>query len=399
MAKVPKLQRPSDFAAMPAPVPEQEQQMFHDQIDMQIEGEQELPSFEKRIALFSEEQQAPPLPTSEIPKKPIQTGKERPSFVAPLKNTEARQGQKVVFEVRVDGRPEPIVKWYREDALIETSPDYEITSSNGVHRLTIHEVFPEDSGKFTCIATNADGTTTTESRLHVEAAPEPMEVTPAPRAPVYAPPPPVTPTKAAPPEVAPKPAQKAPLWQPPPPPVPPANIPPSFVQRLNDVRLVEGTNTKLECRVLGKPFPQVSWKKDGMPVYEGPRHKMINDERTGRCTLLISKSFSDDEGEYTCTATNPAGEVSTTARLLPEGPRFKEVPTDVQPSPVQEMVLAADQAAPRAEKDREFYIPPGNGSWTVEPSRDLLQNLRMNQCPMKEESAKLISKFPHLRDV
>ncbi len=88
------------------------------------------------------------------------------------------------------------------------------------------------------------------------------------------------------------------------------------------------------------------------------RHKVIVDERTGRCTLLISKSFSDDEGQYTCTATNQAGEVSTSARLLPEGPRIKEAPAEAKPSPVQEMVIAADKAMSPAEREREFYIPP-----------------------------------------
>ena len=34
--------------------------------------------------------------------------------------------------------------------------------------LVIAEVFPEDSGIFKCVATNAEGTTTTESRLEVE---------------------------------------------------------------------------------------------------------------------------------------------------------------------------------------------------------------------------------------
>ena len=65
------------------------------------------------------------------------------------------------------------------------------------------------------------------------------------------------------------PSAAAPKYTPAPP--PPAHIPPSFVQRMSDVRMVEGTNIKLECRVLGKPFPQVIFTKEGKPVLDGPR--------------------------------------------------------------------------------------------------------------------------------
>ena len=78
------------------------------------------------------------------------------------------------------------------------------------------------------------------------------------------------------PERAPQPEYAPPLPQAPPPTAPapappPAHIPPSFVQKLQDVRLVEGTNIKLECRVLGKPFPQVDFTRNVQPVFEGPR--------------------------------------------------------------------------------------------------------------------------------
>ena len=97
------------------------------------------------------------------------------------------------------------------------------------------------------------------------------EIAPAAMMPSFtAPPAPVAPPPAPKPVVEKiAPSKAPPKFSPAPP--PPAHIPPSFVQRMPDVRMVEGTNVKLECRVLGKPFPQVIFTKNGKPVLDGPR--------------------------------------------------------------------------------------------------------------------------------
>lgn len=80
----------------------------------------------------------------------------------------AKEGERVVLECWVDARPEPIVKWYREGIEIQNTPDYTITFQEGVCTLIILEVFPEDAGKFTCVATNAEGRSVSEAFLQVE---------------------------------------------------------------------------------------------------------------------------------------------------------------------------------------------------------------------------------------
>jgi hypothetical protein len=90
-------------------------------------------------------------------------------FFQSLQNqTPAKQGQRITLEVTIDGRPEPIVKWYREDVEILDSPDYIIRQSGNNYSLTIAETFPEDSGKFRVVATNAEGHVTSETNLQVE---------------------------------------------------------------------------------------------------------------------------------------------------------------------------------------------------------------------------------------
>ena len=78
-----------------------------------------------------------------------------------------KEGEKVKFEVKFKGHPEPIVKWYHDNSEIQNSTDFEISYSNDGTSLSIAEVFPEDAGKYKCMLTNADGSEVTESKLTV----------------------------------------------------------------------------------------------------------------------------------------------------------------------------------------------------------------------------------------
>ncbi|ESO99782.1 hypothetical protein LOTGIDRAFT_141571, partial [Lottia gigantea] len=91
-----------------------------------------------------------------------------PYFSQELNNVRVKEGESVTFEIRVHGYPEPIIRWFRNDQPVESSPDYEISYSQNLHRLTIIEVFPEDAGRFKCVASNALDSKTTECHLIVE---------------------------------------------------------------------------------------------------------------------------------------------------------------------------------------------------------------------------------------
>jgi hypothetical protein len=80
----------------------------------------------------------------------------------------AKQGERVVLAVEIDAHPEPIVKWFREEIEIENSPDYILSQTETTYTLTIAEVFPEDAGRFRCVATNAEGSVKSETTLRVE---------------------------------------------------------------------------------------------------------------------------------------------------------------------------------------------------------------------------------------
>ena len=100
----------------------------------------------------------------------------RPAFTEPfdlrpqaLQDRRARQGERVALECSVPLFPAPErVVWARDDAPIRDSPDYAVTCRNGVCSLVIVEVFPEDSGRFTCTVTINGATNVTAMYLTVE---------------------------------------------------------------------------------------------------------------------------------------------------------------------------------------------------------------------------------------
>ncbi|NXI26726.1 TITIN protein, partial [Sterrhoptilus dennistouni] len=240
-----------------------------------------------------------PVP-AEIPATP-------PTLVSGLKNKTVTEGESVTLECQISGHPQPTVMWYREDYKIESSMDFQITFKAGLARLVIREAFAEDSGRFTCTATNKAGSVSTSCHLHVKVTEEietretisEKTVTEEKR---------YVETKdivmedvsAAAEEVSGEP------------------MPPFFIRKPMVHKLIEGGSIIFECQVGGNPKPHVYWKKGGVPLTTGYRYKVSYKKETGECKLEISMTFADDAGEYTIVVRNNLGEASATVSLLEE---------------------------------------------------------------------------------
>eukprot|EP00061_Rhincodon_typus_P017487 g46196.t1 len=87
----------------------------------------------------------------------------------------AKQGSKVRLDVRVTGIPTPVVKFYREGAEIQSSPDFQIVQDGDLYSLIIAEVYVEDSGTFSVTATNSVGRATSTAELRIQADEVKME--------------------------------------------------------------------------------------------------------------------------------------------------------------------------------------------------------------------------------
>uniref|UniRef100_A0A8B9LQF4 Ig-like domain-containing protein n=1 Tax=Astyanax mexicanus TaxID=7994 RepID=A0A8B9LQF4_ASTMX len=83
-------------------------------------------------------------------------------------NTTVTEGESVTLECQISGHPTPGIMWFREDFRIESSIDFQITYEKSFARLVIREAFAEDSGRFTCTATNEAGTISTSCYLLVK---------------------------------------------------------------------------------------------------------------------------------------------------------------------------------------------------------------------------------------
>lgn len=85
-------------------------------------------------------------------------------------------------------------------------------------------------------------------------------------------------------------------------------VPPSIQAGPRVMKVQEGHPVELPCTVRGVPEPTLTWTKDGN------RYPVSPDG-----SLAFRNVGLDDEGTYTCTATNTAGKDEARVQLLVQG--------------------------------------------------------------------------------
>lgn len=92
-----------------------------------------------------------------------------PEFIVELKDKQANATDRVTFECKVVGEPEPQITWlHGDEKLVEEPNKITIENLEGVQRLILENVAVEDEGRYACVAENLAGSTTTEAKLKVE---------------------------------------------------------------------------------------------------------------------------------------------------------------------------------------------------------------------------------------
>ncbi|XP_042315272.1 myopalladin isoform X2 [Sceloporus undulatus] len=271
-----------------------------------------------------------------------------PHFTQKLKSREVPEGTKVQLDCIVVGIPTPEIRWYCEGKELENSPDIQITQSGDLHSLIIVDAFEEDTGRYSCFASNIYGTDSTSAEIYVEGASSSESETDTSKEEMdqyqnhtkissVVPPPPVNTTITH--QESPKPQPSM---------IHPVSIPvlhsqsptnylqgldgrpiiaaPVFTKMLQNISASEGQLVVFECRVKGAPSPKVEWYREGTLIEDSPDFRILQkkprsmSEPEEICTLVIAEVFSEDSGSFTCTASNKYGTVSSSAHLAVKGP-------------------------------------------------------------------------------
>ncbi|XP_074004052.1 palladin isoform X4 [Numenius arquata] len=266
-----------------------------------------------------------------------------PQFTQKLRSQEVAEGNKVLLECRVAGNPVPDVRWFCEGKELQNTPDIQIRSgSGGLHSLIIAEAFEDDTGRYTCLASNSVGSDSTSAEIFIEGAsstdseseslifksksgamPQAQKkttsvsltigsstpksgVTTAVIQPISVPSQQVqSPTSYLHRVDGPKPIYSAPI----------------FTKELQNSTASEGQVVVLECRVRGPPPIHVKWFRQGVEIQDSPDFRILQKKPRSAtepeeiCTLVIAETFPEDSGLFTCTATNEHGSVTSSAQL------------------------------------------------------------------------------------
>lgn len=232
-----------------------------------------------------------------------------PVFTVPLSNIDnLREGENAHFEARLIPTDDPKLKveWFWNGRSLKTGSRFRTFCDFGFVILEISPVYPEDSGEYSCRATNEYGEAVTTSSMKVQGKrsiilesqlPKGMEGTIDKIAELEG--------------LGVAPSQLTPEDD--------TGKPPEFITSPSDLTLAENSLAHFECRLtpINDPSMRVEWFHNGKALWSGSRIKTIND--FGFVILEVSGVYQRDSGLYTCKATNKHGEATVSCKLQVHG--------------------------------------------------------------------------------
>uniref|UniRef100_A0A3Q4HPH3 Ig-like domain-containing protein n=1 Tax=Neolamprologus brichardi TaxID=32507 RepID=A0A3Q4HPH3_NEOBR len=189
-------------------------------------------------------------------------------FLASYREATIHQGGEVHLECQADGVPAPLLSWVLPDRSVTTStgPSTSRISVDTNGTLHISVTLPSDRGVYRCVASNSAGAASTSVRVHV------------------------------------------------------SSLPPVIQQpREEHLLLSPGRPVYAHCSARGAPPPTLRWRiPDGTLVRPSQfLHVVVSNG-----TLEVRVAQKVDTGNYTCQASNSAGERSRVVRLEVETPTY-----------------------------------------------------------------------------
>lgn len=189
----------------------------------------------------------------------------KPYFVKVPKNANVREGAVLRLDCLAFGRPFPVLTWFFNGTeLLQDANHKVLINEEGVNSLLIPTARFGDSGIYSCVARNKAG----EASFNVEI------------------------------KVVDKDAMIAPF----------------FIEHLKNSQFIpEGQDAILSCTCSGTPIPTIVWQKDVQELTPDVEYRI--DTNGGHSRLFIQCAVKEDDGWYTCTATNAAGTAMTRTKI------------------------------------------------------------------------------------
>ncbi|XP_006869427.1 PREDICTED: myosin light chain kinase, smooth muscle isoform X2 [Chrysochloris asiatica] len=187
-----------------------------------------------------------------------------PIFLQGLSDLKVMDGSQVTMTVQVSGTPPPEVIWLHNGKEIQESEDFHFEQQGAWHSLCIQEVFPEDTGTYTCEAWNSAGEARSQAVLTVQ---EPHD-----------------------------------------------GIQPWFISKPRSVTATLGQSVLMSCAIAGDPFPTVHWLRDGKVLSRDSGHfEVLQNEDV--FTLVLKNVQPWHAGQYEILLKNRVGECSCQVSL------------------------------------------------------------------------------------
>ncbi|XP_048847897.1 myosin light chain kinase, smooth muscle-like [Brienomyrus brachyistius] len=212
------------------------------------------------------------------PRSPIVVP-EVPYFLLPPRNAAVRRGDKATFYIKVQGNPEPSVRFFHDGAPVDSeAPPFSLCRLGwGVHVFNVANASRTVAGRYTCEVTNSAGGAKISFRLELkDHVNKPVECS----------------------------LRRYHSW---------GESHPRFVTKPRSMTVKEGERVEFKARITGRPPPSVSWLKDSFILHNNSEvHSSFS---AGFHLLELDKVRMDDQGLYTCRLSSLAGVTSASAQL------------------------------------------------------------------------------------
>lgn len=93
---------------------------------------------------------------------------------------------------------------------------------------------------------------------------------------------------------------------------------PTIITPLESVIIMDGEPIKLSCKIKGLPWPRIDWYHNDTPVQRA-RDITVARQESGLCELCIKEAFPEMSGIYRCVATNEFGSCTCECTVEIEG--------------------------------------------------------------------------------